>query len=504
MSNPHSAGIGRNTLIFISASLVPAVIALVTVPAYLSVIGTERFGVYVIALLVIGYFGLSDLGLGAATENAVARMGPDDPERRSATVWTAATISLAFGIIGGAALVGVSWFLFTTVLSLPDGLRAEARDAIPILAACIPLLTLWSIAESVLNGSERFVAVSTLDTVRLITLQLLPLGFAFWWGPELVWIASGIILALTISSVLALAATVELVLAPKRLARPTRALAVPLLHFGKWVSVTGLVGPILAVGDRLVIGAVRGATAVTVFSIPYNLASRLLVVPFSLIRVAFPRFSAIGVEESRALGASALAVLALITAPFAVLGASLAAPFLEWWIGEDLATDAAPVAAVLFAGIWVNGLGYVPYSLLQAQGRPDVPARYHAFEVVPFLIVLAIGVHFAGPLGAALAWSCRTLVDSSLLLRAARLPWVKDPKLLGSAAIVTIAAVNGAVFADRTPVLLAVGLPLTTLSFAGAWVLSPPGLRAQARRLLPGRGKRGEKQEDSAPAALED
>ncbi len=223
----------------------------------------------------------------------------------------------------------------------------------------------------------------------------------------------------------------QLVLAPKRLARPTRALAIPLLHFGKWVSVTGLVGPILAVGDRLVIGAVRGATAVTVFSIPFNLASRLLVVPYSLIRVVFPRFSAIGVEDSRTLATSALVVLALVTAPFAVFGASVTSPFLDWWIGDDLATDAAPVAAILFAGVWVNGLGYVPFSLLQAQGRPDVPARYHTLELVPFLIVLGVGVYFAGPIGAALAWSFRALVDSALLLRAARLPWINDSKLVG-------------------------------------------------------------------------
>jgi len=502
MSETHSAGIGRNTLLFIATSLVTAAIAIVTVPAYLSVIGAERFGVYIVAQLVIGYFGLSDLGLGTATANTVAQMGPDDVDRRSATVWTAVTISVALGFVGSIVLIGVSWFLFSTVLSLPDGLRAEARDAIPLLAACIPLLTVWSVSLGALNGQERFVAFNMLETVRLIALQLVPLAFAYWWGPELVWIAAGFLLALLISTLCSFAATVELVLAPSRWARPRRALAGPLLHFGKWVSVTGVVGPILAVGDRLVIGAVRGPIAVTVFSIPYNLASRLLVVPFSLIRVAFPRFSSMGAEDSRALGASALAVLGLVTAPFAVFGATVASPFLEWWIGGDIANDAAPVAAILFAGIWVNGLGYVPYSLLQAQGRPDVPARYHMLELVPFLIVLAIGVHFAGPLGAAFAWSGRVLVDSALLLRAAKLPWIRDRKLLAMGAIVVVAGTNGALFAERTPALLAIGLPLTALSVAGAWALSPAGVRTRVRNLIP--GKRGKEPDSSHPVAVDE
>ncbi len=107
MSEGHSAGIGRNTLLFVGASLFSAAIAIVTVPAYLSVVGTERFGVYIVALLVMSYFGLSDLGLGSAIENAVAKMAPEEVERRSATVWTAVTISVALGIVGGIVLMGV-------------------------------------------------------------------------------------------------------------------------------------------------------------------------------------------------------------------------------------------------------------------------------------------------------------------------------------------------------------------------------------------------------------
>lgn len=499
MSAEHSAGISRNTLIFVAASLVQAAIALVTVPAYLSVIGEQRFGVYVIALLIIGYFGLSDLGLGTAAENEVARLGDDEVAKRSATFWTATTISAVLGVAGSLALLGVSWPVFSSLLSLPEGMRAEALDSLPVLAACIPLLTFWSVFHGVLNGRERFVAISVIDTGRLTLLQLLPLGLAYWQGAELVWLATGFLVALVLSTAVAFVASLELALAPQRWARPSRSQAVSLLHFGKWVTLTGFVSPLLTVGDRVILGALRGATAVTVFSIPYNLASRLLVIPFSLIRVAFPRFSSIGAEDARALGASALAALAAVTAPLAVLGATVSPPFLEWWIGEDLATDCAPVAAILFAGIWLNGLGHVPYSLLQAQGRPHVPALYHTLELVPFLIVLAVGVELAGPVGAALAWSGRALVDSALLLRAARLPWFRDGLLLALGAIVILASVNAAVFSDRIALLLAIGLPLTALSLAGGWMVSPPGFRSSLREALHGRRQGGRKSSRGSP-----
>jgi O-antigen/teichoic acid export membrane protein len=304
-------------------------------------------------------------------------------------------------------------------------------------------------------------------------LQLLPLGFAYWWGPELAWLALGLLAALAFSTVFHFAACLGLALAPRLWARPSRAVSARLFHYGKWVTATSVLSPVLEMSDRMLLATVRGASAVTTYAIPYNLASRLLIIPFSLVRVAFPRLSAIGADDSRALGGRALAGLAAVTAPLAVLGTTFAAPFLDWWIGGDVARNAAPIAAVLFAGVWINGLGYVPYTLLQAQGRPDLPARFHAIEFVPFLIVLAIGVKFGGAFGAAIAWCGRALFDSALLLAAAGLSWARDRRLLATSATVVVAAANGVIFASETPMLIAIGIPLAILSLVVAWRLSP-------------------------------
>jgi O-antigen/teichoic acid export membrane protein len=478
MTMRHSAGITRNTVIVIAGTLVPTVIALATVPAYLSVLGQDRFGVFVIVGLVIAYFALIDRGLNAAVQNEVARLEADAADTRAAVVWTAVALNAVIGVIAGAGLLVIGWILFGHVLSLSGDLRAESIDALPALAACVPLTMVLAVFQGGLFGRERFGTVTVLDTVRMSALQLLPLGFAYWWGPELVWLSLGLLVAVAFSIVCYFAACLGLALAPTLWARPSRAVGARLFHYGKWVTVTSVLTPLLDMSDRMVIATVRGASAVTTYAIPYNLASRLLIIPFSLIRVAFPRFSAISADDSRALGSRALAGLAAVTAPLAVLGATFSAPFLEWWIGGEVARNAAPIAAVLFAGVWINGLGYVPYILLQAQGRPDLPARFHALEFVPFLIVLAIGVKFGGPLGAAIAWCGRVLFDSALLLAAAGLTWARDRRLLATSAIVVAAALNGAVFASEIPMLMAIGIPLAILSLVLAWMLSPADFHA--------------------------
>ena len=474
-------GLVGNSAILTVGTVVQTVIALITVPLYLSQLGEERFGVWVIAGLVISYFGLLDRGLGTAVQNELARLG-DSPREQARIVWTAAALNTVVGVLAAIGVIVAGEIVFARVIDIPEFLRVESVQALPELAATVPFVTVAAIFQGTLMARGRVATVSVLETLRLLALQLVPLAFVYWQSPDLRWLALGVLVAVSVSTAVYVAACIVLVLRPHVWGRPAREIAVRLFHYGKWVTATSVLTPLLDYSDRVVIGAVRGASAVAAYSIPYNLTARLTIIPLNVIRVAFPRFSAADPRESQAMAVKALAAVAAVTAPAAVFGSMISGPFFEWWLGGDIADQAAPISAILFAGFWVNGLGYVPFALLQAQGRPDRPAHFHALELVPFLIVLGLGVYLAGPIGGAVAWSLRALTDAVLLLAASSLGLGRRGVFLVLSAIVALAACAGAVFAFEPGALAVLGVPLVGASVICSWILLPEEFRARLRR----------------------
>ena len=89
------------------------------------------------------------------------------------------------------------------------------------------------------------------------------------------------------------------------------------------------------------------------------------------------------------------------------------------WMGPAFAVEAAPVLEVLLMGAWINGVAFIPHGMLQGQGRPDVVAKVHAFEIVPYVLLLWFMLSKFGILGAAIAWNVRVAIDAGILLKLA-------------------------------------------------------------------------------------
>ena len=451
------------TLNFVGGIL-PMFVALVTTPIYLHHIGAARYGVLAIVWMVQGYFGFLDLGLSSATSNRIAQLGDAPQREREAVLWTAMILNAALGLVGGVALYALMHALLA-YFDMGEALRVELLPALPYVACLVPLSNLISVFNGALVGRERFGTLNAVTLPVTLMYQLVPLGAALVFGPNLRFLVFGTLVA----GVAALTVTAFAVwrVFPLRLASgPRRELVGQLFSYGAWISVTSLAQPLLETADRLMIGHALGPQAVTYYQVPFNLAARARLFPSVIARTLFPRLSALDAASGVALSSSVIRGLAAALTPMMVFGIFLMHPFLSLWVGQEFASRAASVGETILVGIWINSLAWIAACHLQATGRPGIVARLQAYEMLPFLALLWWMLQHFGVLGAALAWSARNLLDGVLLLHAARLDARPTRMLAVPALIVTAAYVGTLVFAPLTWPSIVVWLGMTAVSLA--------------------------------------
>ena len=89
---------------------------------------------------------------------------------------------------------------------------------------------------------------------------------------------------------------------------------------------------------------------------------------------------------------------------------------LKIWMGAGFASQTTRVLQILALGVLANGMSYVPYNMLQAVGRPDLTAKFHLFELVPYVLLCLFLIPRWGISGAAAASAFRFSLDFALLL----------------------------------------------------------------------------------------
>lgn len=399
-------------------SIIPVALSLLTVPIYLHQVGPDRYGVLAISWLLLGYFGLFDLGLGRATSFRIASLKDAPRDVRAATFWSALVVNAGMGVVGGVVLWLAAGYFFQHVLKTPEHLRPEIMAAVPMLAAAVPIATLTGVLSGAMQGREKFLETNMISVFSTALFQLLPLAVALSLGPYLPrLLAAAVFARLLAILVLAYRCHVEITSGVRPKFDPRE---IPqLLKFGGWVNLTSIVGPVLVIVDRFAIGAVLSTAALAVYTVPFQLVQRVAIFPSALTNALFPRMTSVDADTREVLSRRATLALACLVSPIILAGILALEPFLHLWIGPKIGEQAAPIGRILLIGFWFNAFALVPFTQLQASGRPDLPPKMHLVEIPAYLTALYLGMKGLGLIGCALAFSARCALDFVLLSAAA-------------------------------------------------------------------------------------
>jgi O-antigen/teichoic acid export membrane protein len=393
-------------------------VALLSVPILIRNLGTDRFGVLTLIWVLIGYSSLFDLGIGRALTKLVAeRIGSPKAAEIPGLVWTSLAMMAALGVVGTVLGVALSGWLTSRAFRISPALQDETRVAFALLSLSIPIVISMSGLRGVLEAMQRF---GWANAIRI------PLGAFAFLGPlavlpfshSLVPIVCVLIVGRVIGWLVHLWAALGLVPGLRDRIHFQRSNFVPLLHLGGWMTVSNVVGPLMVYLDRIFIGGLVSMTAVAYYATPYEAVTKLWLFPSAVAGVLFPHVASTYEQDTARmtrLFLSSVKYTALLLFPFTLLIIAFGRPILSLWLGEEFASRSAFIFECLAFGVFLNSLAQLPFTLLQAAGRPDLTAKLHLAELPLYLLAFWYLVRAHGIDGAAVAWVLRVVIDTVIL-----------------------------------------------------------------------------------------
>jgi O-antigen/teichoic acid export membrane protein len=404
--------------------VVPLGIAAVAVPFIVHDLGLERYGLLSLSWILLGYVSFLDFGLGRATTNAVAYYASSSRQGETAgVIWVSLRLNGALGVLGAVIAFQLTPILVDKVFGVPAALREEAVRMFTMLALSVPLVTMAMTLRGALEGVHRFDLANVVKAPSLALMFVIPMfgkPFSLDLG-EIV----GLIVVSRLLTVLVYGYFVwRQIPGLFDFRKPHSSTVKSLVRFAGWITVSNVFSPVLNYAERLLIPALLPLGVLAFYTAPYEIISRLPMIPASVAATLYPAFSSDQYEDLPTLASDLLVkptkYLLMMVTPVASLFIFFAPEILQFWLGEEFRRESMVLLPILSLGFFFNCLAHIPLAAVQGLGRPDLRAKLDIGEAVVFLALTVFLIQTLGINGAALAKSIVLFLDVVIMFFLAR------------------------------------------------------------------------------------
>ncbi len=472
---------GANAISNLVGSILITLVTIVCTPFYIQYVGNVRYGMIALVWLLFNNFNILDFGISRAATNQIAKERHGSSAKSAIVFWTALFCNLGVGACGAFLFFFIGKQLLSFYIKVPDDLSAEIDRALPWVAVLIPLTIANNVFIGTLEASERFFKVNVLQTIGNATYQILTLAAVVLIAPRI----DIAIIAATIGrfiAILLIAVPALQIIGLLRVFQVDRKVAVELYQYGGWIVIGTIISPFLLNLEPFLMGSMLGAQAVAYFSVATAAAHRANIIPASLGRALFPRFSMQKFAEAGDLAMIAMALVANTSAGIYGGAILLASPAFQLWLGKDFGSQAGPLAEILLVGMWFMGIGWFPNIMLQAQGRPDLPTKINLAELIPNFAAVWLFITLFGVRGAAISWALRSAVDTFVQCIAAGFRIDEIKRFAGGFLLVAAAIIIAQT--ATLPIVIIIALAAVCFLISGVQILQHPILRSYAFEIL--------------------
>jgi O-antigen/teichoic acid export membrane protein len=394
----------RNAFSNLLGAVIPALVALGTVPLVVKGLGDANYGVYSLVTAIVGYFAVIDINVTAGSVKFIAEFNAHKDQRRiDETVFFGLSVYSLLGLLGGIGLFAGAHFFVTNVFTVPPRLVGEAVATLRLAALGFFLGQLQSYLNSIPQSLMRYDIASRIEMVfgtlvPLLTVAVLMLGYGLFEVILLRIVASAINCAV-------LWRCIRRLLPALSWRKPGAAIRRELLGFSAYSFLSRFATLSYAYADKLIIGALVGVTGLAYFTVASTLANRILSLTYRLSGVFFPAASALAargeLERLRTLYLKASRYVVFINASVLVLVAVFSYQILYYWMNPQFARAGQVVLAVMALSQFIDSLTSLPSLVNDGMGHPRFSGMFALARAVFGLVVVWLGVDGWGIAGAA-------------------------------------------------------------------------------------------------------
>lgn len=383
-------------------------IMFVLTPVLVHNLGRYDYGLWEMLMAIIGYAGILELGFRPTVSRFAAKYrGEQDRVALQRLFNTALAFLSTVGLLVALALASTATF-FPHLLAPPEGDSARYTILLLILGLHVLAAFPGHVAESLLEGFQNYYLKNIVAVIKMLITGGLTLAFITpengilllaGVGAAGLWIRNMVFFALVMT-----ARGGGFRPRPRDVSfRELKTLA----RFGSKSLIQGISTRIENATDTIIIGFVLGPAMVPLYSIPANLVQYLRTLTMTLTHAFMPLFS-----DLSARGQQNRIVRIYLTASKYTVGLMLPAaagtvvvgpPFLEVWIGPEIATHSQVIVLLLVTFMILPYLNPFASRFLTAIDQHGIFARLGPVSAAINLVLTIALVNMMGIVGAALA-----------------------------------------------------------------------------------------------------
>jgi O-antigen/teichoic acid export membrane protein len=408
----------KNILWNFLAQGLPLIIALFTIPFIIKGMGVDRFSLLTLIWVIIGYSNLFDFGLGRALTQLISKkLATSELKDIPALIWTGLTIVFCFGIVATIVVWLLTPFIVNNILRVPVEYKQETTWSLYALALTLPMLLLIVNIKGILEAYQRFFVISLLRLPVVLFNYIGPL-FVLPFSNDLFHIVLLLVAGRIITFIFYIIACLKIVKELTSNIRLEKSFLKPLFSFGSWITISNIIGPIMSYMDRFFLAYLISALVVAYYTTPFDIISRLSIVPLAIIGVMFPAFSAefqVDRERTRRLYLKTSGFTALLLLIPIILIIIFAKAGLTFWLDADFAEASYRITQVIALAVFIEAVNQSPLALIQGTGRADITGKIILAVLPIYIFFLLLFINWYGLIGAAFAGLIRAILDAILL-----------------------------------------------------------------------------------------